>query len=381
MSLSIGISTIKREHNLYLLKTIGSLVNETSAHERNYITIVVMFADSDQLYNEMLLSRIRTRFLHELTSGFLLIIRAPLEHYPSLANLRTTFGDSQKRVAWRSKQNLDYATLMAFSQNVSKYYLQLEDDVIAGPSYYRSIMLYIGSKPQEWTMLDFSLLGFIGKLYRSRDLMKIATLLYTYFNEQPCDFLLSHHLRLMMQKERYYRKPTLFKHTGIYSSLPNTTRNNKNLYFRGRTKFHNGDNPEAEVQSNMVVYHSYLPNLAYNHDFDDSGFWAVFPQAGDIIELIFKKPTNISRIVVETGFTDERGRDSLKSGSLNAGYNVSRGVDLKMHCADFRPLGMFVKGRIDVRVVQRSSQVRCLVITVSATQTQWLYVPEIAVFV
>ncbi|XP_041368117.1 alpha-1,3-mannosyl-glycoprotein 4-beta-N-acetylglucosaminyltransferase C-like [Gigantopelta aegis] len=381
VSLTVGIPTVKREGVLYLLDTVQSLVNESSPQDRRSITVVVMLADVDQSHNEMILSRIRTRFPAELKSGFLQIIRAPLEDYPSLQNLRRTFGDAKTRVVWRSKQNLDYSSLMAFSQNISQYYLQLEDDVIAAPSYYRKIMSFIKSKRQEWTMMEFSALGFIAKLYQSRDLMKLAILLRTYFNEQPCDFLLEYHLRLELQKERYIRKPTLFKHMGKHSSLKNITRNNVNTFFQGRTKVYKGDNPDADVHTNMAVFESYLPENAYKLQADDSAFWAKTPKVGDTIEIIFKRPTNISRIVVETGFSDDRQRDCLVGARLDAGYKVSRDVNLKGHCTDVRNLGEFIDGRIDVTVTKPSAEIGCLLITVTKTRNKWLFVREIAVFV
>jgi len=54
--------------------------------------------------------------------------------------------------------------------NKSKYYIQIEDDVIAKTGYMefinKTIISNVDVKP-KWFSLQFSNLGFIGKLFRS----------------------------------------------------------------------------------------------------------------------------------------------------------------------------------------------------------------------
>ena len=60
-----------------------------------------------------------------------------------------------------------------WSRQKSVYYLQLEDDVIAKAGYLSFIKNSITRANTEWFMLEFSNLGFIGKLFRSESLSVI----------------------------------------------------------------------------------------------------------------------------------------------------------------------------------------------------------------
>ena len=61
----------------------------------------------------------------------------------------------------------DYAALFAFSAGQSDYYLQLEDDVQCAAGFVKVIRHFIHKKQNsDWAMLEFSELGFIGKLFR-----------------------------------------------------------------------------------------------------------------------------------------------------------------------------------------------------------------------
>ena len=53
-----------------------------------------------------------------------------------MEKIKTTLGDPPARMVWRTKQNLDYAYAMLHVYNSkpsSKYYVQLEDDIITVP--------------------------------------------------------------------------------------------------------------------------------------------------------------------------------------------------------------------------------------------------------
>lgn len=71
-----------------------------------------------------------------------------------------------ERVRWRTKQVADYTALFQFSIGQSDYYLQLEDDVECAVGFVRLIRDYIQKQTKVWAMLEFSELGFIGKLFR-----------------------------------------------------------------------------------------------------------------------------------------------------------------------------------------------------------------------
>jgi len=78
-----------------------------------------------------------------------------------------------KRVRWRAKQVADYAALFEFSIGQSYYYLQLEDDIQCKAGFVGHIRDFINKQQTNrptvwgpWAMLEFSELGFIGKLFR-----------------------------------------------------------------------------------------------------------------------------------------------------------------------------------------------------------------------
>ena len=63
----------------------------------------------------------------------------------------------------------------------SEYYVQLEDDVIANPKYLKFIYQKIMDQVDNWFMLEFSSLGFIGKLFRTQSLTVINFYVFFYY--------------------------------------------------------------------------------------------------------------------------------------------------------------------------------------------------------
>ena len=106
---------------------------------------------------------LKAKFTDPIRSGVLEIIAPPASFYPDMKNLPRTFGDPLERVQWRTKQNLDYAFLMMYAQSKARFYIQMEDDIIASPSYASIIRAFaMQQDASQWFMLEFSALGFIG---------------------------------------------------------------------------------------------------------------------------------------------------------------------------------------------------------------------------
>lgn len=60
--------------------------------------------------------------------------------------------------------------------------MQLEDDILSKPNYYDKIKQYVYTqqiKKPEWFVIEFSNLGFIGKLFRSNDLTTFISFFLT----------------------------------------------------------------------------------------------------------------------------------------------------------------------------------------------------------
>ena len=64
----------------------------------------------------------------------------------------------------------------------SQYYIQLEDDVIAKSGFLEFIMEKINAQIDDWFLLEFSNLGFIGKLFKSQSL-NVSTIHRYYFQD------------------------------------------------------------------------------------------------------------------------------------------------------------------------------------------------------
>ena len=106
------------------------------------------------------------RFPDAFDDGLLEVISPPSSFYPDMNSLRITLNDPIERVKWRTKQNLDYAFLMMYAQSRGTYYVQLEDDILTTKGYITTMNKFALSKEakkEEWFILDFCQLGFIGQ--------------------------------------------------------------------------------------------------------------------------------------------------------------------------------------------------------------------------
>lgn len=108
-----------------------------------------------------------SRFPDECEVGLIEVISPSIYYYPDLSKLRDTLGDDHQRVVWRSKQNLDFAFLMSYARTKGTFYVQLEDDILAKKNFITTMKSYALRKislKEEWFILDFCQLGFIGVL-------------------------------------------------------------------------------------------------------------------------------------------------------------------------------------------------------------------------
>jgi len=221
--LTIGVPSIRRVNGpAYLLETLSSLKDHTTAAEKSEVSVVVFLAESDAEYNNESITAILKHHRDDIASGFITIVQVSSSYYPQLSNLKRNFGDAPDRVRWRAKQVADYSLLFLFSVSISEYYVQLEDDVHSAIGFVKSIRQYVSEQNQnhpEWAVLEFSELGFIGKLFRSSDLQHLAEFMMLFYVEQPVDWLFRYFKLAMNQQRNFLRKPTVFQHFGTKSSF------------------------------------------------------------------------------------------------------------------------------------------------------------------
>ena len=381
--LTIGVPNVKRQNGMqYLLRTIDSLILHISADDKKTVVVMVFLADFDRKYNDEVAKAVTEKFLDYINMGFLQVVQVSKQYYPKLDNLKRNFGDKPNRVKWRSKQVADFAFMFLYSQNISKYYLQIEDDVISANNFVTAIRDYIRVQKKQWALLEFSELGFIGKLFKSKDLWKLAQYMLTFYDEQPIDWLIRYFRMSMAQGDVRMRKPTLFQHMGLTSSFDTSKQNKlRDKYFDGGTQVKSvkGDQPSATVITNLTVYDRYTADLAYT---SASGyFWAKDPHKGDLIQVIFTQPVRLRRIYIESG-TEQHSGDVIKHGQLEVSATLDHMGDNTALCSNTTNLGKFSE-RLDVDHLENkiSTTVKCLTVSLTETQKEWLIVNQIAVFV
>lgn len=384
--LSIGIPTVSRSFNKrgYLYETLDSLIENTSDDDKEEITVAIFVADFNTSWNLMTAQNIYNTYKNFCDSGYINVIQAKSIIYPQFSKLERRFNDPIPRVAWRSKQNIDFALLMLYAKNISIYYMQLEDDVISAKSFLIDIKKFIVQQPkQNWVYLEFSRLGFIGKLFRTNYVDKVANLLLTLFDIMPCDMLLDGFRTLLGQRKPIHPKHSLFQHVGKISSLKNKILPLIDDSFKDFgsqvldvMKVPKGDNPHAKVETNMKASSAeYLPEYAYKKS--SSFFWASDPGKGKYYRIIYDKPLNISRIIVSTGDRMKK-KDILNHGSLAVGKT--------QQCNNLTVVADFVAGYIDtliqgVTFPPLSENIHCVSIDIRKPQKNWLVIDKISVFI
>lgn len=62
--------------------------------------------------------------------------------------------------------------------------------MITKSGFFTTIKSFIANqKSDRWLMMEFSQLGFIGKLFKCRDLPKFVNFFLTFAFDKPCDWL------------------------------------------------------------------------------------------------------------------------------------------------------------------------------------------------
>ncbi|XP_037943157.1 alpha-1,3-mannosyl-glycoprotein 4-beta-N-acetylglucosaminyltransferase B-like [Teleopsis dalmanni] len=321
VSIVLGIPTVKREKQSYLLGTLQNLIENMNEEEQNETLIIVFIGEMDQSTVQFIAKQIVTTFEAYVDSGLIDVIAPASSYYPDFNRLRITLNDSLERVKWRSKQNLDFAYLMAYAQSKGTFYVQLEDDILAKHNFITAMKKFAITKSAltkpdhpPWFILDFCQLGFIGKMFKSAELPYLITFFQMFYNDKPVDWLLGSFIESKVcrtdkdqkhcnqERAKYWLhyRPSLFQHIGTSSSLKGKVQKLKDKQFGWKvpTFFAHPHNPPATVKSNIAPYKNYLLKRAYR---GETYFWGLLPQPGDIVQFIFEKPTQIRRYYFRSG--------------------------------------------------------------------------------
>lgn len=189
----IGIPTVKRDKENYLMVTLKYLIDGMSEKDIETTLIVVYVGESDLVYVLDTAQKIELTFPQQVQDGLIEVMSPSPAYYPDFDNLPQTLGDSQKRVKWRSKQNLDSIYLMSYAQSKGTYYLMLEDDVISASNYMREIKEFTASASittPNWYIIEFCRVGGIGKLFKSAKVIDFIIYVQLFYGNMPIDWLM-----------------------------------------------------------------------------------------------------------------------------------------------------------------------------------------------
>ncbi|KAM4807703.1 alpha-1,3-mannosyl-glycoprotein 4-beta-N-acetylglucosaminyltransferase-like protein MGAT4D [Rhinophrynus dorsalis] len=390
-SIVIGIPTVKRDKQSYLMDTLHSLFSELSAKEKTDCVVIVFIAEVNEKYVRELADNIKESFPHEIQSGVLEIISPPASFYPDLSNVSETFGDSKERVRWRTKQNLDYSFLMLYAQPKGTYYLQLEDDVVAKPQFFQYLKNFaVQQISDEWMILEFSQLGFIGKMFKSKDLPFLTEFFLMFYKDKPIDWLLDHFLWVKVcnpekdakhcdrQKSslRIRYRPSLFQHIGTHSSLAGKIQNLKDKDFDKKLLYKAHPNPPAKVSTTLKVYQQYNLEKAY---IGQECFWTFSPVAGDSILFEFEQPQLVKGYLFKSGNIEHPG-DKLFNTTVQVlpEKRIAR-LELgnKIDADGFISIGKFVNGIAEGEISPSIGKIKAIRLKILSESPVWALLSEV----
>mmetsp|Transcript_100766 Transcript_100766/g.285645 ORF Transcript_100766/g.285645 Transcript_100766/m.285645 type:complete len:428 (+) Transcript_100766:2442-3725(+) len=422
--MAIGFGSVARKRD-YVLETVGTMLGlrgDTSitSEERSSVVIVAHLADFNTSWVSHISSKLQALYPDPISSGQFHALHAPEELYPPLDICPPfcSYNDESRRVRWRSKQNVDYAFLMYYAASLAPYYLQIEDDIAFAPNWISKILDFVkteyppgflSKENAPWRIIDFSQLGFIGKLFQSDELARMAQFLLLFYDQMPCDILLGNWMRTMTQGKTidYWRKhASLFQHVGMFRSLGGFQPLEERRF--GKLLF---DNPPGKLFSNMEIIPTYEPHFVYVPGGDGDmkarkdvcdykaspahkkvnwhrcWFWAKNLVAGQYLTLIFGTTINMKGVFVEFGHASHP-TDVLRSGAIEVAAAAGpgdRGDGLEA-CGLFRQLAG-VSGQPMVYWEQGTSvpadspvgPVRCVRVAALGRQEEWVAVFQLKV--
>ncbi|XP_055950838.1 alpha-1,3-mannosyl-glycoprotein 4-beta-N-acetylglucosaminyltransferase C-like [Argiope bruennichi] len=347
--LTIGIPTVSRKKENYLHQTLQSVIDSMDDAEKRNVTILVLYVDTDGDVRKKRAKETAYKFASSIKSGLLLLYQILPEFYPEENATRRTFNDSVERIKWRSKQVLDFAVLLMYSQNISEYFLILEDDVVTTPHFVMSIKKFVQEKgDSDWVSLTFSSFFIIGRLFKNQDLNKLREFLILFHLEKPVDLLIMQFLDLLVPSKTIVtrRIPGLFQHIGLFSSLEGKVQKAKDRSFTGASRVYHFNNPPADIVTTLGVYRKHYPELCYYDS--NKYFWGSAPKRNDTFDVILREPVKVKRIFISSGLATHKD-DIIKYAELRVAPVFDKMItDKKASCSNFYTVAYFEKGKVDI---------------------------------
>eukprot|EP00056_Hartaetosiga_gracilis_P013540 m.225395 g.225395 ORF g.225395 m.225395 type:complete len:444 (-) comp13860_c0_seq10:2609-3940(-) len=294
--LSIGIPTVWRGERgaEYVVKTLHSLVAHSSEAERKEMVVFVLLADKTEnlqkkvfvwcvicgisnactvitIFLLKVAVAITSDFSLEIRNGLIVLVQTPSNLYDRLLFTPNDFNDDYERVLWRQKQSVDFSFLFSFVDGISRFYLQLEDDVVTTE----------------------------GKAFPNKELKALSSLFHLYFRDNPVDFSLEYHKAMRNCKSCHLtRSAPLFQHIGMRSSLKGKTQDIIDNEFERKEdmKTLGGKDIPIVVASSAVSKEHTLPSDAYSKA--PGGFKCIV-RNGDSFMAALTAPAVLNEMIVE----------------------------------------------------------------------------------
>ncbi|XP_058130952.1 alpha-1,3-mannosyl-glycoprotein 4-beta-N-acetylglucosaminyltransferase-like protein MGAT4E [Dasypus novemcinctus] len=364
--LTVGITSVQQSKGSNLLNTLISLFHASSKAEQKLFTVLVHLAGSDITWLRETSAHISSLFSQQILAGQLLLIHAPPDAYPTMDGIR----DDPNRSVFYSKQNVDHAFLMSFATNLSDYFLLIGDNVFCAPNFVTHIRWKVTTmRSNPWVLLEFSNIGFLGKLFHSRDLSLLAHFLLLFHKEKPLERLIPHFRTLLVQEKTILCRPFLFYYRASYSTFDDK----QNTQAVKEKDSYSPDNPPGAIFTDMKVLDAHFPWEAYS--LNESFFWTHNVSAGNHLTVILNYPVNLRRVQVMTGSIME-GEYALEKGQVELGYDP---MGMSQYCTSFIILDHLLEGQLDQEVLPKDmgSSVSCVRLVVKARQVGGLMIRHI----
>ncbi|CAB4070526.1 MGAT4A_B [Lepeophtheirus salmonis] len=189
----IGIPSSMRRSENYLFQTLKTLFKDKDILTNKYL-IIVMLSTFNHTWRTSVKFNILSNFSNQINSGILQVILPEKDYYPNEVLRAFTSDKDKDYLIWMKKQNMDFAYLYRYIYQKFnfKYFLQLEDDVIATSSYLSKMESFLQKYESldNWVYMHFCRLGAIAKLFRKSDMFILSAMFKAFYNKIPCDWVL-----------------------------------------------------------------------------------------------------------------------------------------------------------------------------------------------
>ncbi|EEC19486.1 N-acetylglucosaminyltransferase VI, putative [Ixodes scapularis] len=231
----LGIPTVKREVQSYLMGTLHNLIANMNPNERETSLIVVLIAEleDDILSKPGYISKMRESAYKQVSLK---------RHWLILDFCQLGFIGKRSIYFCKMFKCVDLSKFVAF------------------------FLIFYNDKPVDWLL----------------DNMMITTVCRSDKDQKDC--------RKRIENVWIHYKPSLFQHVGMHSSLKGKVQKLKDHQFGKLAMFVAHQNPEARVSTTLKSYRTFTITRAYK---GISYFWSLGPQKGDNITFQFTPPVQI----------------------------------------------------------------------------------------